>query len=166
MSPRLVFFALLAGLALVACGPSSAQIKTARTARYHSTASATFQAAVSALASNDYKVAAADPVSGKARTVDRWYEYDGTYVAKDSQDQIVTKDKMIDLTIQVAVVADGDAFRVEVTPYAMQFRDGYSQLTELKPDDPAMSGWISGKVDNIYISIYDALKKDAVAAGT
>lgn len=166
MSLRMIVLGLVAGLAFIACGPSAQQIKTARTARYHTTASTAFQAAMSALSKNDYKIGAADPVAGRARTVDRWYEYDGTYVAKNSDDKVITKDRMVNLTIDVAVVADGDAFRVEVTPQAMQFRDGYSALQQLGPNDPAMSGWITGKVDNIYISIYDALKKDAVAPGT
>jgi len=162
----MVVFALLAGFALVACGPSSGQIKTAREARYHATASETFQAAVAALASNDYKVAAADPVAGRARTVQRWYEYDGTFVNTDSDGNVVTKDRMIALTLEVAVVADGDTFRVEVTPIAAQFRDGYSALAQLKPDDTAMSSWIAGKVDNVYLAVYEGLKKDVVVAGT
>lgn len=162
----MIVCALIAGLVFVACGPSSGQIKTARTARYHTTASVAFQAGVAALAKNNYKVAVADPVAGEARSVERWYEYDGTFVNTNSNDQVIRKDGMIVLTMQVAVVADGETFRVEVTPLAAQFRDGYSALNQLKPDDQAMAGWILGKVDNVYLSIYEALKQDAVAPGT
>lgn len=159
-------FAVVAVFAFVACGPSSAQIRTARTARYKTTASAAFQAGMSALSANDYKVAAADPVAGKARTVVRAYEADGTYAARNSDDEVAPKDGMVFLAIDIAVVPDGDAFRVEVTPLAEQFRNGYAKTFPLGPEDPAMAGWITGKVDNIYLSIHEALKKDMVAPGT
>lgn len=168
MSLRTIVFALVAVVAVVAvvaCGPSAAQINTARTARYRTTASAAFQAGVAALTSNDYKVAAADAVAGKAQSVPRWYEADGTFVNTNADNQVIMKDGMVVLTLEVGVVADGDSFRVEVTPIANQFRDGYSATFPLKPDDAAMSSWIAGKVDSVYISIYDRLKKDAVVPG-
>lgn len=166
MSLRIIVFALVAGLAFIACGPSSGQIKTARTARYQTTASATFQAGVAALAKNDYKVAAADPVAGKARTVERWYENDGTFVNTNSDGEVIKRDGMVVLILELAVVADGTMFRVEVTPVAAQFRNGYSALVPLKDNDAAMSSWIVGKVDNLYLSVYEALKSDAIAPGT
>lgn len=160
---RILAFTLLAGLVLVACGPSAAQVKTARTATYNTTASVTFQAAVSALKANDYKLAAADPVTGQAESVTRWYEEDGTFVAKNSDDEVVQKDKMIALTMHVAVVPAGGGFRVEVTPHATQLRSGYSALVPLTEHDAPMTSWIAGKVDNLYVTIYDTLKKDAAA---
>lgn len=163
---RAIVSVVLVGLALVACGPSSGQIRTARTARYHTTASAAFQAGVAALTQNGYKVANADPVLAKALTTGRWYESDGTFAMKGGDDLVIQQEGMIFLTLAIAVVPDGDAFRVEVTPHGLQHRAGYSAGFPLKPSDPSMSGWITGKVDNVYLSVHEALKKDAVAPGT
>ena len=125
-----------------------------------------FQAGVAALVDNDYKVANADPVQAKAITAGRWYESDGTFARKNPDGRAAQQDGMIFLTIVIAVVADSDAFRVNVTPHALEHRDGYSVEFPLKAADPAMSGWIADKVDNVYLSIHAALKPHAVTPGT
>ncbi|MBK9035323.1 MAG: hypothetical protein IPL61_29395 [Myxococcales bacterium] len=167
MSFRSIALVVVAVLALVACGPSSAQIKTAREARYRASASEVFQAAVGALKTNDHKIKQADPVAGRALTEPRWYEVDGTTLSRDSDGRPqLSSAGGIMLSIEVGVVPDGETFRVEVIPRVLQQKDGYSAPLELKPGDPAMPGWIAGKVDNVYISTYDTLKKSAVLSGT
>lgn len=166
MTLRSLALFVLATLTLVACGPSSAQIKTARTARYDVTASAAFQAGVAALKANDYKVTQVDPVAGRALTEARWFEVDGTSLSRDSDGRPqMTSAGAIELALEIGVVADGAAFFVQVIPHVLQHRAGYSAPLAIKEGDGAMPGWVSGKVDNVYLSIYDALKANAAVPG-
>ena len=148
MSLRSITFFLLAVFALVACGPSSAQIKTARTARYHTTASAAFQAGVAALKDNDYKIQQVDPVAGRAIT-----------------DVKMTSAGGIMFAVEIAVMPDADTFYVQVIPHVQQMKAGYSAPFDIKEGDGAMPGWVTGKLDNLYMSIYGALKKDVAVPG-
>ena len=164
MSLRSFAFAMFVGLAVVGCGPSAAQVKTARTARYQTTASAVFSAGVTALKQENYKVAQVDPVASRAVTEPRWYEVDGTSMSRDSDGRPqLTSAGGIMLSIEFGVVADGSQFRAEFIPHVLEQRNGLSAPLEIKPDDPAMPGWVSGKLDNLYLGTYDALKQHAVA---
>ncbi|MBK7078865.1 MAG: hypothetical protein IPH44_42035 [Myxococcales bacterium] len=152
--------------ALVACGPSSAQIKTARTARYHTTASAAFQAGVAALKDNDYKIQQVDPVAGRAITDVKWYEVDGTSMSRDSEGRPqMTSAGGIMFAVEIAVMPDADTFYVQVIPHVQQMKAGYSAPFDIKEGDGAMPGWVTGKLDNLYMSIYGALKKDVAVPG-
>ncbi|MBL8621482.1 MAG: hypothetical protein JNK64_09270 [Myxococcales bacterium] len=152
--------------ALVACGPSSAQIKTARTARYRTTASAAFQAGVAALKDNDYKIQQVDPVAGRAITEVKWYEVDGTSMSRDSDGRPqMTSAGGIMFAVEIAVLPDADTFYVQVIPHVQQMKSGYSAPFEIKEGSGEMPGWVAGKLDNLYVSIYDALKKDVATPG-
>lgn len=163
---RSLLLSIFAAFALVACGPSAAQVKTARTAQYQTSASTVFQAAVDALEANDYKIKAADPVAARAITVERWYEPDGTSLSRDSDGRpLMSSAGAVVFAIEVGVVSEAEGvFRVDVLPHVLQQRDGYSSPLAIKPDDPAMPGWVHGKVDNVYLSIYGALKGSAKVA--
>ncbi len=166
MSFRSIAFFLLAAFALVACGPSSAQIKTARTARYHTTASAAFQAGVAALKDNDYKIQQVDPVAGRAITEVKWYEVDGTSMSRDSEGRPqMTSAGGIMFAVEIAVLPDADTFYVQVTPHVQQMKAGYSAPFDIKEGSGEMPGWVAGKLDNVYLSVYAALKKDAGVPG-
>lgn len=155
--------ALLALFAFVACGPSSAQIKTARTARYQVTAAEAFQAGVAALDAGDFKIQVADPIASQAVTVPRWYEADGTFTAKDADGKPLLTDGAINLTVELTVVAEGEAVRVNVVPVVLQARTGYTQGVRIEPDSPNMPGWVTGKIDNVYLSIHGRLKTKVIA---
>ena len=145
MSLRSITFFLLAVFALVACGPSSAQIKTARTARYHTTASAAFQAGVAALKDNDYKIQQVDPVAGRAITDVKWYEVDGTSMSRDSEGRPqMTSAGGIMFAVEIAVMPDADTFYVQVIPHVQQMKAGYSAPFDIKEGDGAMPGWVTG----------------------
>lgn len=166
MSFRSIAFFLLAVFALVACGPSSAQVKTARTARYHTTASAAFQAGVAALKDNDYKIQQVDPVAGRAITDVKWYEVDGTSMSRDSEGRPqMTSAGGIMFAVEIAVMPDADTFYVQVIPHVQQMKAGYSAPFDIAEGSGEMPGWVAGKLDNLYLSVYGALKKDAGVPG-
>jgi len=143
-----------------ACGPSSAQVKTARTSHYEVAASAVFDAAMAAAKENG-GVAEYDAERGLLRTHGRWYQEDGSTATK-SGDEFIIRNRSVLLSLIVQVKAeDGEAW-VEVTPLALQHVSGSPQPRELAPDDPALPGWVQDKVDAIYLAIHARLKAHAL----
>ncbi|MEZ4398622.1 MAG: hypothetical protein R3B06_01290 [Kofleriaceae bacterium] len=163
MTLRSIVFTFVAIFAMVACGPSAAQIKTARTAQYNTTASAAFQAGVAALPANGFKIDQADPVAGRALSQARWFERDGTSAAKDANGNPRVADGAVVVAFEIGVVSEGSTVSVKVVPHVQQHRDGLSATVPLAEDDPSMPGWIHGMLDNIYLDIYNKLKASAVA---
>lgn len=162
--------ALLLGLALAAggasaCGPSSGQVKTARTATYRADADTVFRAVVAAVA-KDYKVINADAPGGILRTQDRWYEQDGTYEDKGAKDDsVIVQDGSIVMHYIVKLAGGPTDYQVEVVAMVAQVRSGYAAPVQLKPDDVGYPGWVIGKTDNLYLAIHESLKPYAVAPG-
>lgn len=150
---------LIAVVALAGCGPSAFEVQRARTARYHVTANEAFQTGVSVLRSRGYRLASADPVAGRALTVARWYEADGTYEDRNANgNPEVTPDSVL-FEIELLVVRDGDAFALEVRPRAVRHRYRHHVM---QAGDPELPNWAVTKVENIYLDIYDALAARAV----
>jgi hypothetical protein len=159
--PALVLgFALAIGAA--GCGPSSGQVKTARTATYRADADTVFRAVVAAVA-KDYKVINADAPGGMLRTEDRWYEQDGSYEDKTADNDIMAADGSIVMHYVVKLAGGPTDYKVEVLAMVAQVRTGYAAPVRLQPDDIGYPGWVLGKTDNLYLAIYESLKPYAVA---
>ncbi len=153
------------GLLLVACG--GGQAKVARTAQYKTDTTTIFKAVVDA-AGKKHKVERADAPSLTLVTVPRWFEPDGTYAAKDADGGAMLQDGAILLRylIQVVPGATEGTFQVQVTPQMRQVRSGFAP-TELKADDLSVPGWVHGKTDDLYETIYTSLQPYVVTtAGT
>lgn len=159
--PALVLgFALATGSA--ACGPSSGQVKTARSATYRADADTVFRAVVDAVA-KEYKVINADAPGGMLRTEDRWYEQDGSYEDKTADNAIIATDGSIVMHYVVKLAGGPTDYKVEVLPMVAQVRTGYAAPMKLEPDDVGYPGWIVGKTDNLYLAIHESLKAYVVA---
>ena len=153
---RAVVLALVMGV--VGCGPSAGQVKQAKEARYQAEPNVVFKAAADAVASR-YKIQNADAGAGVILTVARWYEKDGTFEDKAADgSQVMAEDGSVLLAFEVRVVGKPGPLQVQVVIHAKQIRSGYSALYELRQDDPAMPGWVTGKVDDLYVTIHDSLK--------
>lgn len=155
----LLAFALAA---LVACG--GGQTKAARTAQYKTDSTTIFKAVVDATGQK-YKVDRADAPTLTLVTVPRWYEPEGNLEDMDaSGDAAMVQDGSIFLMYEVRVVpgtAEG-TFKVDVIPHIRARRTGYAQPIDLAPDDLSVPGWVHGKTDNLYETIYASLKTYAV----
>jgi len=146
-------------VAFSGCGPSAAQVHAARTARYHAPAAQVFAAAVAALRDNRHGVGRADPVAARAMSLARWYEVDGTFVAKDAAGQPLLRGGEVVVVFEVAVTPAGDAMQIDVRPHVQQFRNGYAALFPIAPGDPTMPGWIVGQIDQIYLTAHARLQR-------
>lgn len=148
--------------ALVACG--GGQSKAARTAQYKTDSRTIFKAVVDATGQK-HKVDRADAPTLTLLTVPRWYESDGTAESMDaSGERAMLQDGSIFLLYEVRVVpgtVDG-AFKVDVIPHIRQVKTGYAAPIDLKPDDLQVPGWVHGKTDDLYETIYASLKTYAV----
>jgi hypothetical protein len=161
---RFVWCGLLLSLVLCACGPSSAQVKTARTSHYEVDASSVFEAAMGA-AKEHGGIAEYDADRGLLRTNERWYYEDGSTATK-SGDDIIIRDGAVLLSLMVEVKAeDGEAWP-EVTPLALQHVSGSPQPRKLEPDDPALPAWVQDKIDALYLAIHARLKAHAIPPPT
>ena len=156
----------LAAFALVACGPSAQQVKTAREAQYRADGNVVFRAVVDAIADKRHKIAQADASTGAVATEPRWYEPDGTFEDKAADgERAMVEHGSILLGFEVQVTPAGDTFTVTVTPRAVQVREGSAAPHPLSANDPAMTSWIAGKTDDLYLAIYERLKPYAVKPG-
>jgi hypothetical protein len=158
--------AAVVAVALVACGPSSGQIRQAREARYDAEPEAMFTGVMRAVASVD-KLDPEAQGAGVIRTRAKWYEPDGTSARRGTDDESAfVGDGAVLLALQVDVQGEPGDWYVVVTPIAFQHMAGSPQPRELRPDDPQMPGWVQGKIDNMYLAVYERMKAHAVAPAT
>ncbi len=150
----------LAILVLAACGPSSAEIRTAREARYTEPMSTVFDAVYEA-ASAEYKIISRDDHEGALLTDGKWYAADGGVEPKGAGGGQFVRDGSVHFALEIRVQGDEGDWWIEVTPRAMQHLGGSPQPRELAPDDPAMPGWAQGKIDAMYVAIHRRLAKPA-----
>jgi hypothetical protein len=163
ISRRLLLLAA-AGALLVACGPSSAQIKAAREARYQGSRDELFLA-VSNAVGRDQTIEKVDAEQGALLTRGRWYEPDGTYEDRAlGKETVRPEDGAIFLAFLVTVVGAEPPYQVKVEPVVQQIRSGYSAHYQMKPDDPQMPGWVHGKIDDYQLELHARLKRWEIGA--
>jgi hypothetical protein len=162
---RLVILAA-AGALLAACGPSSAQLKQAREARYQGPRDEVFLDVADAVG-KEHPIDRRDSAQAALVTRGRWFEADGTYEDKvvRQEDRMSLTDGAIFLSFTVKVVGDEPPFQVVIEPSVDQVRSGYSAPYHMKPDDPQMPGWVQGKVDDLQLAIHQRLQGRAAVAG-
>jgi len=158
---RPIVLVVAAIAALVACGPSSGQVRAARSARYSAEPGVVFEGVRDAVASL-HRVTESDPLAGVMITEEKWYEVDGTSASRDANDNWLLGEGAVMLALQVAIKGEPGAWYVEVTPFVLQHQSGSPRPRQLAPDDPQMPGWVQGKIDNVYLAVHEHLKPHVV----
>jgi hypothetical protein len=145
------------------CGPSSAQLKTAKTAKYKAEPTEIFRLAVAATAET-YKVAEADETKLRLQTVPQFYSSEGQRQSAGAEGftQIGAGSVRLELVVEVVDMGEGKV-AVAITPTTFQTIDGSPKPRELKPDDPNLPPWILGRVDTLALAIYERAKTFASA---
>ena len=155
----LVFVVVVVGLA--ACGPSSAEIRTAKTATYQAPPADLFKIALEATAET-YKIAGRSEEGFRFETVPQWYNSEGGRQSAGAGDVVMIGGGSVRLTMVVEVVDVGmHGHSVVVTPVTFQHLSGSPQPRELKPDDPNLPPWILGRADSLQLAIYNRAKQYA-----
>jgi hypothetical protein len=148
-------------LGLVACGPNSAEIKTAKTTTYQMAGTDLLQLAEQA-AKEEYKIGAVNQPELSFITQPRFYGPEGDLQSPGAGNFVQMQDRTIQLAfiVQVTELAGGDS-AVTVTPKTFQVISGSPKPRELAPDDPNLPGFVHGRADQLALDIYELAKSHA-----
>lgn len=151
-------------LALCACGPSSAQIKTARTAVYNGSLNQLLDIAIQ-VAQRTYKVRDVDPARGTFVTEAQWYTAEGGRISPTDEGNgefVNAGGGDVRVSFEVSVVNARDAaatrYLYVIEQHTFQLVSGSPQPRELKTDDPNLPPWVKGRIDSLAVDIYEAAK--------
>jgi hypothetical protein len=139
-------------VALAACGPSAAEVRTAQTARYAGPADDLYAIARQTTLA-DYKIGDDDPSKHELATVPQWYSPEGNAVPADQ-----LADRSMQLTLVVGLVKDdNENLQISVTPVVYQYLWG--SKTPRKLTDSSLPTWISSRVEALELAIYKHAQK-------
>jgi hypothetical protein len=156
---RNLVLSALALAALVACGPSSKEVATAKSARYQGDKLELF-ANVKAATEAKYKLTKSDETSLGLQTEARWFSTEGLAVTpRGDNDMRDVPDKSINIALVVTMLPEGINWVVKVTPIMARFNQGIPKPEPLKENDPSLPGWVQGKVDELAMAIHSQLAK-------
>jgi hypothetical protein len=145
---------------VVACAPSAAELKTARATMYKAPP-ATLFATMKAVTEDSYKTAISDENALALKTEASWYTPEGQMDTMRGGNLARLQNTSINLSLLVRLVkADADSYTVSVEPIALRLGLG-SKPERVDPSDPSVPGWVTGKVESLQVSIYQALKRYA-----
>lgn len=148
-------------VALVGCGPSTAQVRVARSASYQAPPAALIDATVAALRAHRYVIAGIDPVAGTVQTEPIWFSAQGT---RRSSGRV----RAIDRDIRFAITArveprDGGTFAVALAAVAARAQSGMHELVPIDPQDADVPGWFGTRLDDVYVDIHQRLRARVAA---
>ncbi len=155
---RKAILVLLLSLLAFACGPSSGELKAAKTAHYKGDKVAMFNATKDAVSAK-YTLQKSDENSLGMQTNGRWYTPEGLAAAESGGDMRVVPDNSLNIALVVTLVPDGDSYVVNVKPLYLRYHAGSPKPEPLKDDDISIPGWAQGKVDQLALDIHNALKQ-------
>lgn len=156
---RNLVLSALALAALVACGPSSKEVATAKSARYQGDKLELF-ANVKTATEAKYKLTKTDETSLGLQTEARWFSPEGLAVTPRGEgDMRDVPDKSVHIALVVTMLPDGSNWVVKVTPMLERWNTGIPKPEPLKESDPSLPGWVQGKVDELAMAIHGQLAK-------
>jgi hypothetical protein len=149
---------VMALLVVAACGASSAEIKTAKTATYNAQPDKILQLAIE-VARESYKVGAVDPAKHVFATEPRMYSREGGLEGQGAEGWVRAREGSVLVQLVVEIVETGGRVAVSVTPHTLQMVAGSPQPRELKPDDPYLPQFVVGRADALAVAIYERAKQ-------
>ena len=140
----------------VACGPSSKEVATAKSAHYQGDKLQLF-AATKAVVESKYKLTKSDETTLGMQTEARWYSPEGLAQTPRGDDMRDVQDKSINIALVVTLLPDGDSWIVKVTPVMARYNQGIPKPEPVKENDASLPGWVQGKVDQLALDIHKGL---------
>jgi len=159
---RVALLLLVLGVG-AACGPSSGQIRTAKTAVYTAAPNQLLDIAVQ-VAQRTYKVRDVDPAKNMFITEGQWYTAEGGRIGTTDEgngEYVNAGGGDVRVSFEVRIVpADGSSsqFMVAIDQHTFQLVAGSPQPRELATDDPNLPPWVKGRIDSLALDIYEAAK--------
>lgn len=160
---RTLLLLQIVALLWVGCGPSAAEIKTAKSASYSGSRAEMFDI-VMATTAETYQIGDAQRSDEEYAliTAPQWYTAEGGRQSAGAGDMVQIGGGSVRVQLIVKLVGtDMERALVTVTPKTFQHVSGSPQPRELTPDDPNLPGWVSGRVDSLHMAIHKSLQKYA-----
>ena len=149
---------LLLALALVACGPNAAEIKTAKTTTYKMKADDLMKLAFD-IAKPQYGISDVDQASHTFLAGPKFYGPEGDLESPGPGGFVHMPNHTVEVTFVVQVVEFGGGdVGVTVTPKTFQTIEGSPKPRELAPDDPNLPPFVLGRADQLALDIYSEAK--------
>jgi hypothetical protein len=145
---------LLAAATLAACGPSSAEIKQARTARYTCEFDQVFKAMIEVVKEETPPLGETDPERGVVMSDFRWHSSSG--MRKEAGATQVEQGD-VGFVLVVAAVKDDAGFGIRTFPKVFSQSPDTPRGRELSRDDANWPGWADGKADKVQLAIHQKL---------
>jgi hypothetical protein len=153
--PVLLLLLLLA----IGCGPSTAELRTAKAATYTANPTQLFKLAGEAVQNEHYKIADVDAEGLVFMTKPTFYGPEGDLQSQGAEGWVKTDNHSVQVAFVVRVVeTDEHKAMVTVTPRTFQLISGSPQPRELKPDDPNLPTFVTGRADALAMAIYEYAK--------
>jgi hypothetical protein len=152
----------LLSLTLVACGPSSAEIKQARTARYTCDFEKVFTTARSVMEDQQPPIEFARYDSGAIASAFRWHTASG--MRKEAGAAVVNEGD-VGFLVELAVTrAAEDGFHIRAQPRVFSQSPDSPRGREMTPEDANWPMWTETKVDKVLIEIRERLADCAISS--
>ena len=148
----------------IACGPSTAELKTAKTSQYTGEPAEMFKIIVDTTAEN-YKISSAAPVDDwfGLMTEPQWYNAEGGRQSAGAGNTVMIGEGSVRVQFRVEMhPTESRRYMITITPRTFQYVTGSPQPRELTPDDPNLPGWVHGRVDTLHFEIHKRLQNYAV----
>ncbi len=147
-----------------ACGPSAAEVRTAQHTAYDAEPQVILKAAMQAAEDEHYQIAEVDQANATFTTVPKYFTKEGGARTAGAGNWVLIGDRGVSLVMIVTVTGGTPPVSVDVTPRTFQVMEGSPQPRELKPDDPNLPGFVTGRVEQLSLAIYERAKPYAVAS--
>lgn len=142
----------------MACGASSAELHTAKTAIYNGDPRKIMEIALE-VTRETYKVGEIDAATMSFITEPKFYSREGDLESPGVGDFVHLRagSVQVQFVVEVTTTADQQSV-VSVTPRTFQVIGGSPKPRELRPDDPYLPTFVTGRADSLALAIYDRAK--------
>ena len=149
----------MAVIGIAGCGPSSAEVKEARSARYTCEYGDVFKAAAETVKELAPPLGTANPEDGIIASDFRWHSSTG--MRKEAGSAMIGEGD-VGFQVELAIrEAEGGGFTIDALPRIFAQDTGSPRGQELTRDHADWPEWADGKVDNIMIKIRERLSRCA-----
>lgn len=145
-------------IALIACGPTAAEIKLARDATYAATPADVFALAEQETA-RAYPIGERMPEENVFATVPQWFTDAGRQSHAAEAEQ--KKAGNLQLSFAILVTAEGSGTKVLVTPSAIDYLPGKPEPRTL--DETALPKWIIDRANKLRVQIHKRVQAKLAA---
>ena len=150
--------ALVACVALAACGPNAAELYKARHAHYHGPPGELLDGAAAAVESEHYTIAGKDPQTGELTTKMKLWAENGDLETPGPGGYTHVQARNIGMVFRVRVTSVGDnAYELAIDTHIERVFADRPNPDVLDPGDPSLPGWVHGRIDDLGVAIHDQL---------